>query len=298
MVARTLIAALLVGAVASAQDLAVRCGKVLTMGAADEIHAPGLVLVEDGKITYVGAPKELAADVPVIDAPDAWLAPGLVDLHTHIHTGGWGDINDMVYSVNPELRSAPTLRPDNRAMQIACAGGVTTLFGIPGSGTNMGGFGVLYKTKTTHRFEDAVAEATSRHPDHAEAIAAYHLRWPETLTHVIHGTVTILEDLDDKGAPLYAITNWNQDKFRETKARFDFLNRFRDIVVSGDEGLIKPDPAIYHVLLERNGLEASRCLFIDDSPKNVAGAEAVGMAGHLFTTPEALRERLKAEGLL
>ncbi|MCB9914566.1 MAG: amidohydrolase family protein [Planctomycetes bacterium] len=156
MVARTLIAALLVGAFASAQDLAVRCGKVLTMGAADEIHAPGLVLVEDGKITYVGAPKELAADVPVIDAPDAWLAPGLVDLHTHIHTGGWGDINDMVYSVNPELRSAPTLRPDNRAMQIACAGGVTTLFGIPGSGTNMGGFGVLYKTKTTHRFEDAV----------------------------------------------------------------------------------------------------------------------------------------------
>ena len=147
-------------------------------------------------------------------------------------------------------------------------------------------------------FEDAVAEATSRHPDHAEAIAAYHLRWPETLTHVIHGTVTILEDLDDKGAPLYAITNWNQDKFRETKARFDFLNRFRDIVVSGDEGLIKPDPAIYHVLLERNGLEASRCLFIDDSPKNVAGAEAVGMTGHLFTTPEALRERLKAEGLL
>lgn len=147
-------------------------------------------------------------------------------------------------------------------------------------------------------FEDAVVEATRRHPDHADAIAAYHLRWPETLTHVIDATVAIVEDLDARGTPLFAITNWNQDKFRETQARYDFLNRFRDIVVSGDERLVKPDPAIYHVLLERNGLEASSCLFIDDSPKNVAGAEAVGMAGHHFTTPEALRARLEAEGVL
>lgn len=147
-------------------------------------------------------------------------------------------------------------------------------------------------------FEDAVAEATARHPEHAEAIAAYHLRWPETLTHVIEGTVAILEDLHAHGTPLYAITNWNQDKFRETRQRFDFLNRFRDIVVSGDERLIKPDPAIYHVLLQRNGLAARDCLFIDDSTKNVAGAEAIGMKAHHFTTPEDLLARLQADGLL
>jgi 2-haloacid dehalogenase len=147
-------------------------------------------------------------------------------------------------------------------------------------------------------FDDAVAEATARFPDHAEAIAAYHHRWHETLTHVIEGTVDILRELNGQGTPLYAITNWNHDKFRETRARYDFLGHFRDIVVSGDERLIKPDPAIYRLLLDRNGLEASDCLFIDDSLKNVAGAEAVGMKAHHFTSPEALRAHLVATGLL
>ena len=147
-------------------------------------------------------------------------------------------------------------------------------------------------------FEEAIAEATARHPDHAEAIAAYHHRWHETLTHPIAGTVTILEELKAQGTPLYAITNWHHDKFRETRARYAFLDHFRDIVVSGDEKVVKPDPAIYRLLLERNGLEAGRCLFIDDSPKNVAGAEAVGMSGHHFTTPGALRQRLAAAGLI
>ena len=147
-------------------------------------------------------------------------------------------------------------------------------------------------------FEDAIAEATARHPDHADAIAAYHLRWTETLTHVIDGSVAVLEDLKAQGAPLYAITNWNQDKFRETKARYDFLGHFRDIVVSGDERLIKPDPAIYLLLLERNGLQASDCLFIDDSLKNVAGAEAVGMRAHHFISPETLRAHLVESGIL
>lgn len=147
-------------------------------------------------------------------------------------------------------------------------------------------------------FADAVVEASARHPEHADAIAAYHHRWHETITHVIDGTVDILGELKAKGTPVYAITNWNQDKFRETQARFPFLSQFIDIVVSGDERLVKPDPAIYRMLLDRNGLDASRCIFIDDSLKNVAGAEAVGMKAHHFTSPEALRDRLVAEGLL
>jgi 2-haloacid dehalogenase len=147
-------------------------------------------------------------------------------------------------------------------------------------------------------FEDAIAEAVARHPDHADAIAAYHHRWHETITHPIEGTVAILQSLKGQGTPLYAITNWHQDKFRETQARFSFLGHFRDIVVSGDEKLVKPDPAIYRKLLDRNGLEASSCLFIDDSPKNVKGAEAVGMKAHHFTSPEALRAHLASLGVL
>ncbi|MCA3572567.1 MAG: HAD family phosphatase [Aestuariivirga sp.] len=148
-------------------------------------------------------------------------------------------------------------------------------------------------------FEAAIAEAAARHPDYAEAIAAYNHRWHETILGPIDGTVAILSELKARGTPLYAITNFNQHKFRETLQRFPFLQpSFRDIVVSGDEGVVKPDPAIYRLLLDRNGLEAASCLFIDDSPKNVTGAEAVGMKAHHFTSPEALRAELVGLRLL
>ena len=147
-------------------------------------------------------------------------------------------------------------------------------------------------------FGDAVRELTILHPGHAEAIAAYHSRWQETLPHAIDGSVSILEDLKSRGTGLYAITNWNGEKFREAKARFPFLDSFRDIVVSGDERLLKPDAAIYRLLLERNALNAADCLFIDDSAANVKGAEAVGMMAHQFRSPELLREALSGNSLL
>ena len=147
-------------------------------------------------------------------------------------------------------------------------------------------------------FADAIAEAVARHPAHAEAIAAYDTRWHETLTHAIDGSVSILEELKDRGTPLYAITNWHQTKFRETRERYPFLGHFRDIVVSGDERVLKPDPVIFHLLLDRNGLAASDCLFIDDNVHNVEGARAVGMQAHHFTTPELLRAELVRLGVL
>jgi 2-haloacid dehalogenase len=148
------------------------------------------------------------------------------------------------------------------------------------------------------KFADAVTVLSAQHPDYAEHIAAYDTRWHETIPGAIIGTVDILETLHKNATPLYAITNFNQDKFRETKLRFPFLNLFRDIVVSGDEGLIKPDPAIYELCLQRSNLKASECYFIDDSLKNVKGAEAVGMQAHHFTTPEKLRAALKGLGVL
>lgn len=147
-------------------------------------------------------------------------------------------------------------------------------------------------------FEAAIAEAAARYPDHREAIAAYHHRWSETILGPIEGTVEILERLKAQGTPLYAITNWHQDKFRETRNRFSFLGHFRDIVVSGEERLVKPDVAIYNLFLQRNGLDAATCLFIDDNAQNVAGAEAVGMKAHHFTSPEGLRAQLARLGVL
>lgn len=141
---------------ADERGLALVCGKVLTVDGDDRIYSPGLVLVKGGRIAYVGAPREVPAGYEVIDLGSGWAAPGMVELHSHIHTGSWGDINDMVLPTNPEFRASSALRPSNRDIKRACAGGVTTLFGIPGSGTTLSGFGVLYKSKTHASFEEAV----------------------------------------------------------------------------------------------------------------------------------------------
>lgn len=143
-----------------------------------------------------------------------------------------------------------------------------------------------------------IAERVSRYPEYATEIQMYRDRWMEMVPGAIAGSVAILETLHQKGVPLYAITNWNGSTFKATRNRFAFLNMFRDIVVSGDEGLLKPEPAIFHLLAKRNSIDLANSMFIDDSMKNVVGAEAVGMKGHHFTTPESLKDALVAHGVL
>jgi imidazolonepropionase-like amidohydrolase len=138
------------------EGVAVLCGKVLTVDGEDHVYTPGMILVRDSKIVYVGGREPVPAGYRELDLGSAWATPGMVELHSHIHTGGWGDINDMVIPVNPELRASAGLRPSNSLVKVACAGGVTTLFGIPGSGTSNSGFGVIYKSKTDACYEDVV----------------------------------------------------------------------------------------------------------------------------------------------
>ena len=147
-------------------------------------------------------------------------------------------------------------------------------------------------------WDNAVVELSGRFPHRRELIEAAHLRWHEMLPGAIDGTVAILERLAEKETPLYAITNYSSEKWVETYERFPFFRHFMDIVVSGDERLLKPDPAIYHICLERNGLVAQDCIFIDDVPKNVEGAKAVGIHGIRFETPEKLAGDLKDLGFL
>lgn len=136
--------------------VALRVGKVLSLNEADDVFVPGLVVVRGGVFDYVGPPRDLPAGYDVIDAPELFAAPGMIDLHSHVQSGGWGDLNDMVISLNPEYRTSPTIVPANAMIRRACAGGITTLFGIPGSGTNNGGFGVLYKTRCESTYEGCV----------------------------------------------------------------------------------------------------------------------------------------------
>jgi 2-haloacid dehalogenase len=147
-------------------------------------------------------------------------------------------------------------------------------------------------------WEEAVAELLPRFPGQEDLIRAYTDRWEEMVPGEVPGTVAVLEELRAAGVPLHAVTNFSTEKFALSQARFPFLRGFRDVVVSGEERLIKPDPAIYRRLLDRNGLDAARCLFIDDSEKNVRGAEAVGMRAHHFRDAPTLRAALVELGLL
>ncbi len=121
---------------------AIRAGIVWT--AAGPAYSPGVILVEGGRIRDLGR-LEIPAGAELLEFPEAWVTPGLVDLHCHI--GGMiRDINDMVHPTNPELSTRPTIDPDSELLKDAVAGGVTTVLYIPGSGTNLSGFGTLMHT--------------------------------------------------------------------------------------------------------------------------------------------------------
>ncbi len=144
----------------------------------------------------------------------------------------------------------------------------------------------------------AVEELSSRFPHYTDCIAAFDARWAETLPNAIAGTERLLEALHAEGAPLYALTNFSAEKYEETTTRFAFFERFNGVVVSGREGLLKPDAAIYRLLLDRYELNAQDCLFIDDVAANVAGARAVGMQAVRFESPEQLQRALQDYGWL
>ena len=148
-------------------------------------------------------------------------------------------------------------------------------------------------------FDEAAAELSETFPAYADLISAWGERFGETITDPVPGVHAIVEALDARHVPLFAITNFSADFWRPFRAREEaFFSRFRDIVVSGEEKLLKPDPAIYFRALDRFGLKPAEALFVDDRAINVEGARAVGMQAHLFTTAEDLRARLEADGLL
>ncbi len=145
---------------------------------------------------------------------------------------------------------------------------------------------------------DMLPELKARFPDHAPLIDAYAARFNETIPAAVPGSLALVERLDAAGVPLFAITNFGHEfwhGFRSTQPIFD---RFRDIVVSGTEKMMKPDPAIYRLAIARFGIDPAGALFIDDVAANVAGAESVGIAGHLFEDAAMLEADLLARGYL
>lgn len=147
-------------------------------------------------------------------------------------------------------------------------------------------------------WNEGTAVLRARFPEHAELIDAYRSRWKETLLGPIEGSVAVLAELKARGVRVLALTNWSQETFPIARQLYPFLQWFEGIVVSGEEQLVKPDPRIYQRLLQRYAVDPATALYIDDSARNVAAAEALGMQGWWFRDPAGLRERLTDLGLL
>jgi len=146
--------------------------------------------------------------------------------------------------------------------------------------------------------ERTCAELAEAHPDQAELIWAWSRRSEEMISGPIDGTVAILSDLKAAGVPCYALTNMERETYPLRRERFEFLRWFDGTVVSGFEGVAKPDPAVFELLLTRFALEPSETVLVDDSPVNVRAAREAGIHAIEFHSPERLRHWLADAGLL
>jgi len=147
-------------------------------------------------------------------------------------------------------------------------------------------------------FAAAAALLKAEHPGKADLIDAWFAGFDEMMAGPIAGTVEILAELRARRVTLYGLTNFSAETYPLALRRFDFLRWFRGILVSGEVGIIKPDPGIYRLLCERFAIAPAEAVYIDDNKRNAAAATALGMHGIHFTDPAALRRALAALGLL
>jgi 2-haloacid dehalogenase len=145
---------------------------------------------------------------------------------------------------------------------------------------------------------EMLPELKAQYPDYSAHIEAYATRFNESIPGPVAGSFEIVEELAARGVPLFAITNFGAEfweGFRPTEPIFD---HFRDIIVSGVEKMVKPDPAIYQLALSRFGLSPGEAMFVDDNLPNVIAAQQNGFVGHHFTDAATLRAELVELGLL
>jgi 2-haloacid dehalogenase len=145
---------------------------------------------------------------------------------------------------------------------------------------------------------EAARELKARYPDHGALIDAYYARFDEMMAGPIADSVAVLAELRAGGVPLYALTNFSAETYPLALARFAFIGWFKGVLVSGEHGVIKPDPAIYRLLVERFAIDPHQAVFIDDVKANAEAAACVGIQGIHFTGAAALRAELTKLGLL
>ena len=143
-------------------------------------------------------------------------------------------------------------------------------------------------------FEQAVRERSAMFPKYAKALKLYQTNWMDTMGEEIPGMYDLIKSLKENGFPvIYGLTNWSAETFPTVQKTYRIFSLIDKIVVSGEVKQLKPNPEIFHTLLNKFNLKAEESLFIDDNIKNVEGAKAVGINAVLFCGVEKLREDLK-----
>jgi 2-haloacid dehalogenase len=146
------------------------------------------------------------------------------------------------------------------------------------------------------RLAETISELVAAFPAERELILAYRDRWLETIPGPMPGTHALVARLADAGVPLYAITNFGAEFWAMFRPTVPLFVSFTDIIVSGEEGVMKPDPRIWTLAERRFARPAGEMLFIDDNPANVAGAAAAGFHVHRFSGAAALESALREHG--
>ncbi|MEX1155497.1 HAD family hydrolase [Parvibaculum sp.] len=147
-------------------------------------------------------------------------------------------------------------------------------------------------------FADNAARLKAVHPDHADLIDIWGARYPEMTPDRVPGTAALLRGLKEAGHAVHGLTNMPPDFFPVLSELYPELHLLDETVISGDEGIIKPDPRIYEILIGRTGLDPARTLFVDDSRSNVEAAARLGFAVHRFEHAEGLGCELRRFGLI
>jgi 2-haloacid dehalogenase len=141
-------------------------------------------------------------------------------------------------------------------------------------------------------FDEGVAVLSAQFPQYAHLIRAYHEHWADSIVGPIDGTVDILRACKVAGYPLYGLSNWAQEKFDLVRPKYDFFECFDDILISSTVNLVKPDPRIFEIFLQRINRRAEDCIYIDDSAANVVTADRLGFNTIHFESPAQLTAEL------
>ena len=156
----------------------------------------------------------------------------------------------------------------------------------------------LHKIATSRDSRQVMQDLIAKHPSFTQPIEAFWSRWDEMVSDAFPETVALTRELRENAWQTNLLGNWSRDEFDRAVRRYDFLTEFEHAIISGDHGVMKPDPRFFEIALERLKLSPAQCIFIDDTPANVEAAEQIGFTAIQFTDAKALRIELVQLGIL